>query len=199
MDIVEIRRNVATNITVMRNAAGWTQAHFAEKLNYTDKAVSKWERGESVPDIAVLWQIADMFGVSVDWLICDHSGKEQTPDAAAVRAWKRNKIFISLLSAVGVWFVATIVFIVMQTLGADKSWLPFLWAVPGMFIDLLVFNAIWGKYRINFVFISLIIWTLIAATYVTIGEWSLWYIFIFGIPLQIATLFWSQIRRSKKP
>ncbi len=199
MDIIEIRQNVAANIAIMRNAAGLTQAQFAEKLNYTDKAISKWERGESVPDIAVLWQIADMFGVSVDWLISDHSKNEQTPDAAAVRTWQKNKVFITLLSAVGVWFIATIAFIAMQALGAELVWMPFLWAVPVTCIDLLVFNAIWGKYKMNFLFISLIIWTLIGATYITIANWSLWYIFIFGIPLQVATFFWSQIRRTKKP
>ena len=97
MDIVEIRQNIATNISAMRNAAGMTQAQFAEKLNYTDKAISKWERGESVPDIAVLWKIADMFGVTVDWLISDHGSSEATPDAEAVRAGKHNRILISLL------------------------------------------------------------------------------------------------------
>ena len=199
MDITEIRQNIAVNISAMRNAAGLTQAQFAEKLNYTDKAISKWERGESVPDIAVLWQIADMFGVTVDWLISDHGKTEVTPYAEAVRAGKRNRLLISLLSSVGVWFIATIVFIVLQTLGADRVWLPFLWAIPATCIDLLVFNAIWGKYKINFLFISLIIWTIIGSTYITIADWSLWYIFIFGVPLQVATIFWSQIKIIIKP
>ncbi len=194
MDITEIRQNISVNISAMRNAAGLTQAQFAEKLNYTDKAISKWERGESVPDIAVLWQIADMFGVTVDWLISDHGESESTPDAEAVRAGQRNRLLISLLSSVGVWFVATIVFIVMQSLGSEHVWMPFMWAVPATCIDLLVFNAIWGKYKLNFLFISLIIWTIIGATYVTIANWSLWYVFMFGIPLQVATIFWSQIK-----
>lgn len=194
MDITEIRQNISVNISAMRNAAGLTQAQFAEKLNYTDKAISKWERGESVPDIAVLWQIADMFGVTVDWLISDHGKSESTPDAEAVRAGQRNRLLISLLSSVGVWFIATIVFIVMQSLGAEHVWMPFMWAVPATCIDLLVFNAIWGKYKLNFLFISLIIWTLIGATYITIANWSLWYIFLFGAPLQVATIFWSQIK-----
>ncbi len=194
MDITEIRQNIAVNISAMRNAAGLTQAQFAERLNYTDKAISKWERGESVPDIAVLWQIADMFGVTVDWLISDHGESESTPDAEAVRAGQRNRLLISLLSSVGVWFIATIVFIVMQSLGADHVWMPFMWAVPATCIDLLVFNAIWGKYKLNFLFISLIIWTIIGATYITIANWSLWYIFLFGAPLQVATIFWSQIK-----
>ena len=199
MDITEIRQNIAVNISAMRNAAGLTQAQFAEKLNYTDKAISKWERGESVPDIAVLWKIADMFGVTVDWLITDHGSSESTPDAEAVKAGKRNRLLISLLSSVGVWFIATIVFIAMQSLGAERVWLPFLWAVPATCIDLLVFNAIWGKYKINFLIISLIIWTIIGATYIAIANWSLWYFFMFGIPLQIATIFWSQIKIIIKP
>ena len=194
MDITEIRQNIAVNISAMRNAAGLTQAQFAEKLNYTDKAISKWERGESVPDIAVLWKIADMFGVTVDWLITDHGSSEPTPDAEAVKAGQRNRLLISLLSSVGVWFIATIVFIVMQSLGAEHVWMPFMWAIPATCIDLLVFNAIWGKYKLNFLFISLIIWTIIGATYITIANWSLWYIFLFGAPLQVATIFWSQIK-----
>lgn len=199
MDIVEIRQNIAANIAAMRNSAGLTQAQFAEKLNYTDKAISKWERAESVPDIAVLWKIADMFGVTVDWLIIDHGSAAQTPDAEVVIASKRNRVLISLLSSVGVWFVATIVFIILQSIGADRVWLPFMWAIPATCIDLLVFNAIWGKYKINFLIISLIIWTIIGATYVTIANWSLWYIFIFGAPLQVATIFWSQIKIIIKP
>jgi hypothetical protein len=135
-----------------------------------------------------------MFGVTVDWLISDHGTAAQTPDAEAVRAGKKNRLLISLLSSVGVWFVATIVFIVLQSIGAELVWMPFMWAIPATCIDLLVFNAIWGKYKINFLFISLIIWTLIGATYITIANWSLWYIFAFGIPLQIATIFWSQIK-----
>ena len=199
MDISEIRQNIAVNISAMRNAAGLTQAQFAEKLNYTDKAISKWERGESVPDIAVLWKIADMFGVTVDWLINDHGESAQTPDAEAVLAGKKNRLLISLLSSVGVWFIATIVFIVLKSIGAERVWLPFMWAVPATCIELLVFNAIWGRYKMNFLFISLIIWTIIGSTFITIANPALWYMFIFGIPLQVATIFWSQIKIIIKP
>ena len=186
-------------IRALREKQGMTQAELAARICVSDKAISKWERGESVPDIAVLWQIADMFGVTVDWLISDHGSSEATPDAEAVRAGKQNRILISLLSSVGVWFIATIVFIVLQSIGAERVWLPFMWAVPATCIDLLVFNAIWGKYKLNFLFISLIIWTLIGATFVTIANPALWYMFIFGIPLQVATIFWSQIKIIIKP
>ena len=60
---------IARNIVDLRRKNGMTQLELAEKLNYTDKAVSKWERGESIPDVAVLKTIADLFGVTVDYLL----------------------------------------------------------------------------------------------------------------------------------
>ena len=64
-----IKSTIAKNIVRLRQASGMTQAELAAKLNYSDKAVSKWERGESLPDVAVLAQIADLFQVSMDWLV----------------------------------------------------------------------------------------------------------------------------------
>ena len=59
----ELREIIAKNISDLRKKSGLTQIELAEKLNYSDKAVSKWERGDSVPDVGVLKQIADLFGV----------------------------------------------------------------------------------------------------------------------------------------
>lgn len=63
---MELKNIIAQNITDLRKKEKLTQAEFAERLNYTDKAISKWERGESIPSIDVLKQIADMFNVKVD-------------------------------------------------------------------------------------------------------------------------------------
>ena len=65
----ENKRIVADNITALRTAKKLTQSQLAEMLNYSDKSVSKWERGDSVPDVFVLKKIADIFGVTVDWLL----------------------------------------------------------------------------------------------------------------------------------
>ena len=50
----DLKLTVARDLADCRRAAGLTQLQLAEKLNYSDKAVSKWERGESLPDVAVL-------------------------------------------------------------------------------------------------------------------------------------------------
>lgn len=57
-----------------------TQSDLADKLNYSDKAVSKWERAESIPDIAVLKEIADLFDVTLDYLVNEeHNEPESEP------------------------------------------------------------------------------------------------------------------------
>ena len=197
----EIKQNIADNLSRLRTSAGITQAQLAESLSYTEKAVSKCERGESVPDITVLKEIADRFGVTVDWLITDHGNNAPAPDKAAQHARRYNHLLITLLAVVCVWFVATAVFVVLGGLNIPHKWLVYIWAVPVSMIVLVVFNSIWGTYKRNFVFISLLMWTILAAIYITIitiANWNFWLIFLVGIPLQLATIFWSQIVRISK-
>ena len=72
----DIKAIIAKNITDLRLAKGLTQLELAEQLHYSDKAVSKWERGESVPEISTLMAIADLFGVTLDHLVNEHSPEE---------------------------------------------------------------------------------------------------------------------------
>ena len=76
MDSEKLKIQIGTNISAFRRQCGMTQAELAERLNYTDKAVSKWERGESMPDVTTLVQLADLFGVSLDDLAGRTGGAE---------------------------------------------------------------------------------------------------------------------------
>jgi len=136
----QIKQNVAKNIARLRTSAHLTQAELAQRLCYSDKAVSKWERGESIPDISVLKQIADLFGVTVDYLITDTTD-ESIPLPPANR--RRNHIIITLLSLAGVWFIALLIFTVFYTMNRVE-WMTFLFAVPVSLIVGLVFASIWG-------------------------------------------------------
>ena len=71
MDSEKLKDQIGANISAYRKRAGWTQAELAEKLNYSDKAVSKWERGESVPDVLTLATLAEQLGVTVNDLLTD--------------------------------------------------------------------------------------------------------------------------------
>ena len=188
----ELNEIIAKNIAALRKKSGMTQLNLAEKLNYSDKAVSKWERGESVPDISVLKQIADMFGVSVDWLITRHTNEKiRLPDIQDRRKG------VVMLSVLGVWLVAITVFAtgfaVQQKIG--YFWLSFVAAVPVSFIVLVVFNSIWGKLRTNEIYISGLVWTLIAFIYLLllVHGHNFWLLFLIGLPLEAGVIIWHRI------
>lgn len=196
----ELRQCIAKNIVALRVSEKLTQAELAEKLNYSDKAVSKWERAESLPDIIVLKQIADMFGVSVDWLLSDNTESALIAEKKDVK--KQNHLIITLLSVIGIWFAAIVAFVILMIAGKalDGGWLVFVGAMPISFILLLIFNCIWGRLKWNQYIISALVWSLLAFIYLVLLVCSLnyWFIFFVGIPAEIAIIFAHRIRRSKK-
>ena len=65
----DVRGALAANLAELRKEENLTQAEFAAQFNYSDKAVSKWERGDSLPDVVMLKTIADLYGMRVDDLL----------------------------------------------------------------------------------------------------------------------------------
>lgn len=195
----DLKKIIANNIQLLRKEAGLTQLDLAERLNYSDKAISKWERGESVPDVTVLKQIADMFGVTVDYLLCEtHDLPELS--TATKKMIRKNRVIITLLATVMVWLVATIAFVVMGIIPHDygKIWITYIIAVPVSCIVLLVFNSIWGRGKLNFVIISGLIWSVLVTIVLMLNIDNIWLIFVIGIPAQAIVLLWSQFELGKK-
>lgn len=194
---------ISKNITALRKKQKLTQAELAERLNYSDKAVSKWERGESVPDIAVLKTLAELFEVSVDYLLTeDHS--DYIPVHKKVPISKRNRNLITLLSASLVWFLATAVFSFTITVAPDfrHEWMCFIYAIPCTLVVLLIFNCIWGHgKRLRFMYISFIIWSVLLCAYLTCllyFSFNFWALFIIGIPSQFIVILWSGLKFKKE-
>lgn len=195
-NIENLKSIIANNLTYYRKKAGITQQELAEKLNYSDKSVSKWERGEGVPDIYILKQIADLFEVTVNDLIESRSSAPQKLNK------KKNKILICLESIGLVWLIATLVFAILKIIFPDKYIIEysFLYAVPISFIILYIFNRIWFKKNyINFISISLLFWTAMFSFYWTIKEFftNFEVFFFIGIPFQIIVIFWYLMDRKK--
>lgn len=179
---------VSQNIIKYRKRANLTQLELSEKLNYSDKAVSKWERGESLPDVSVLKQMADLFGVTMNDLCYEEKKKSNI-----VPETKLSKHFyVSILSVGLVWLVATIVFVALLVFAPsiDKKWLCFIYALPVSSIVAIVFNSIWGKKLINCILVSILIWTIIVSVCLTASGSSINWLYLLGIPLQILTIIW---------
>ena len=179
----EIKQIIAKNIANLRTGSKMTQLELAEKLNYSDKAVSKWERGESVPDVITLKTIADMFGVTVDYLLSEH-GEEEHPHV--VQHTRNNHLFITLISVAAVWLLGTCAYS-FGWIFETYLWMAFVACVPISAIVLLVFNSIWGRRIWNLFIISGLIWSVLLSVFIGVSaytEHNIWIILIIGIPAQ---------------
>ena len=183
----EFNKNVGENLAKYRKYNNLTQVALAEKLNYSDKAVSKWESGESLPDIYVLKSIADLYGVTVNDLITSRA-KPRAPIN------KLKQFFIPALSCCIVWLIALISFVCLRILLPDfqKHYLPFIIAIPVSAIIVLIFSCIYKNWIVQLISISVLIWTtiltLILSLDVFVDKINLFY--FVGIPVQVAFLLW---------
>lgn len=195
IDLNELKQIIGKNIIDLRKKMGLTQAELAEKINYSDKAVSKWECGDAVPDIAVLKRLAEILNVTVDYLL--HEEHEQKPVHETNKTIKRNQRIITALSVSLVWLISTLIFIVLGYTVPNISWhwLLFVYSCPVSLIVLLVFNSIWGRPRSNFAIITALVWLIIASIYLSFLDLNLWMIFLIGIPSQIIIVLWSGIKK----
>ncbi len=188
----------AGNLIHLRTQAGMTQAELAEQIHYSDKSVSKWERAESLPDLQVAQELAQVFGVTVDFLLTPHDAWDGKP----VRLPYRTDV-ITTLSIVGVWTVALLVFILLYWTMEKLLWEVFLAAIPVSLIVLLVLNSVWGKYKYHPFVVSLLLFGVFALLYYILHTYihvhHPWFLALLWIPAQaIVTLSFRIIKRNKK-
>ena len=183
---------IAKNICEYRKKCELTQSELANLLNFSDKSVSKWERGESIPDINVLMQMCKIFGITINDLTSEHKSYKLSS------LLKRNKILIPIISAGLVWLVATIIFVSLLIFAPQvpKKWLCFIYAIPLSSIVLLIFSWIWGKRWMRLIFESLITWTSLLCICLSVQK-NVCYLMLIGIPVQILAILWYFMRRKK--
>lgn len=198
----DIRSNVAKNIVSLRQSEGMTQLELAERINYSDKAVSKWERAEGMPDVSTLVDIADIFGVSLDYLVrAEHTTEEikKESEKAEKAKPKYNRTVITCVSVILVWFIALFTFVMISLLSENGSnaWITFVYAVPVSAVVWLVFNSVWFNSRLNYFIISVLMWSFLASLHITflLIKINILPIYLLGIPGQIVILLWSFIKR----
>lgn len=196
----ELKNIIAKNIVELRRSQNITQLELAEKLNYTDKAISKWERGESLPDIIILKKIADLFNVSVDYLL---SSSHENIEKHHICEYKnKNHKLILWMTIFLTFLLATLVFAIakINELSSVWYWLPFVYAVPVSTILGLIFNSIWFKGKNNYLLISLLLWTILASIFLSFLAFgnNLWILFILGVPGEAIILLWSGVRKKSK-
>lgn len=197
----DIKSTVAKNLTELRLLNNMTQMELAEKLNYSDKTISKWERAESSPDISVLVEIAELFGVTLDYLVRSENVEEAAKENK-VKEEKYNHRVINYLAEGAVWCAVILAFIITSLVAKNATfqWLYFVYAMPVVLIIRLVFNSIWFNPRHNYFIISFLMWSILLTIHMTFWHFKIdtSLIFLLGIAGQIIIVLWSFLKKPKR-
>lgn len=179
----------ASNLINLRTKSNITQAELGEKLNYSDKSISKWERAESLPDVTVIVNIAKIFDVSVDFLLTAHDKKDIKPGAKPY-----SPHMIMMVVMLGILTVATLLFSIFWILD-QQVWLIYVATVPIFLITLLVLNTVWFDKKNNLPIVAAIVLSIFLLIYYILIEYNPWQILIVAIPAEAVVYFSFQIKK----
>ena len=212
MNNEELRSRVGLNIARLRRERGLTQAELAERINYSDKAVSKWERAESTPDVLTLITLAEVLGTDLNTLTGRPAASQPEPVPAPAEApaapeklvkkrYTADKGVIQKLSSILVWVVALFLYMVLDEFGIQNLWLLFVVAVPANAIVLLSLRSAWKLYGMNRFLISVIMWGFLLVIYLLLlltAKVNVWKILPMGLLGQAAIILWFKMFRPVK-
>ena len=186
----------AGNLIQLRTQAGMTQVELGEKLHYTDKAVSKWERAESMPDVVVLKALGDIFGVTIDELLTEQNQWQPKP-TPGMETETYSRLFIVLSSIAAIWTMCVIEFVVVWIAVDTIQWIVFVIAVPLSLTALLIFNSIWNKGRNNMYIVMTLVLSLVVLIYLMLLQYNFWQMFLVLLPVEAVVFLVFHIRTSK--
>lgn len=191
----DLKKVIGNNLAELRKERKITQLELAEKFGYTDKAISKWEKGDTLPDVETLYKLAHFYSVTIDYLTNDIPSEEKElytfPNQSNIKA---SRILIILLSLSIVWMIATICFVWIMLFNSVYYYQIFIYAVPISAIVLGFYNKHWGKRNYVFYIYTLLLWSLITSVYIGFLSYNLWPLFILGAPGQLLIFLWSRMK-----
>lgn len=189
----EIKEIITENLIYYRKLHHLTQIELAQALNYSDKAISKWERGESIPDVYILMQIVDIYGITINDLV---SPRKVAPKKSKALLYR----YILFLSIGLAWFITTLLFVVLKIFNTSwqKAWLLFIYVIPLSSIIGIVFGAIWQRKIVTCLWISLLAWSIPLCISLSFNNPTLWLLFVCVVPFQILIILWFVMSKKKK-
>ena len=185
----ELRTIIGENLAELRKEKKLTQLELAEKFNYSDKAISKWEKGDTLPDIETL-----------DYLT--HPGNRNEKSEFVIedlKAKRRNNIISSAMMITIVWMIFTIVYVYVLMRNNTSQWVLFVWGVPTSALVMAIANRLYFHKRlIYFISFSFLVWGVIASVYLTVLYINAWPLFFVGVPAQVILVLWSNLIKPVK-
>ena len=189
----KIREIVSKNLITLRKKSGMTQADLSKKINYSDKAISRWEKGEVLPDLETLENVAKVYGVSVKYLIEEHEDEIKLQSGKPTK----NEILQHILTICVIWTILMIVFVYVKSFENVVFWQIFIWGIPITLLYSVFFTRKWQNATVKIVLQSITIWAILISLYLQFLELNLYLIFLVGIPVQGAVVV-SAISKPRK-
>ena len=196
MELSELKLVSASNIIRLRTEAHLTQAELGAKLNYSDKTISKWERGEAIPDAYVLTQIAALFDVSVDYLLSSHDKWEAPPEEdEQMKKPRYSEWKIILLAVISVWTGFLTAFVALWIFGIIW-WEIFLVALPASIVVLTVLLSVFRRRRYLSWCISALVFSILLLIFAAIPDMRWWQLLILTIPAELIVFLSFHLREN---
>lgn len=191
-----IKELVPQNLVALRKQKNLTQIELAEKINYSDKAISRWEKGEVMPNYEILEQLAEIYQVPFTYFFEEH----ELESNKAISQKETNIYIAAILSMIlVVWTVVVVAFFIIKNLTNVYYFMLFVWAAPLTILAIKFGLARWFKDRFYIITSSLLFWTTLLAIYFQLFKLNLWSIFLLGIPVQLTIILIDFIKKIRNP
>ena len=194
MELAELKLITASNLINLRTAHGMTQAELGAKLNYSDKTISKWERGEAIPDAYVLTQLAELFGVTVDELLSSHSKWEPPPDESAGPDFVYSTDRIIALVMLGIFTLALTVFVTLWMLRIIE-WRVFLVGLSVALLTYMILDIVLKKGRHMQYVLAAFVLSLFVLAYFFLPKTNPWQLFLLAAPAEALVFLGCNIKK----
>lgn len=199
MQLDELKLVTAGNLINLRTGAGMTQAELGAKLNYSDKSISKWERGEAIPDAYVLTQIAELFGVSVDYILSSHDAWEPTvtPEDPRQDVVYSTSV-ITAIAVVGVWTLALTAFVTLWLAVDQLRWQIFVAAFPVSVLTWMVLMCVFKRTKHLKYMVALFVLSIFVCVYLLLLNKNPWQIFMIAVLAEVIVFLSFHVQKKPK-
>lgn len=204
MELNELKLISASNIIKLRTGAGLTQAELGARLNYSDKTISKWERGEAIPDAFVLTQLAAMFDVTVDYLLSSHDAweapieedeEEEELDTVESNGASYSVDVIMALVFVSIWTACIVAFVTLWLAVDIILWQIFAVTLPVSLLVLMILMCVFKKRRALQYIIAAFVFSIFVTLYFLLPADTPWQLFLIGVPAVAIVFLACNIRK----
>ena len=194
----DVRPIISKNLTMLRKEKGLTQAELAEKLNYSDKAISRWEHGDTLPDVNMLYELCEFYGITLNDLISEDCQTKKEAKKEYTKEMNTYKIWRSILSVSIVWLLVTLIFTYSLAIsGSARLWILFVWAVPVSIVAFYVYGKSFLNSLSRFILSSCVMWTVISSIFVSLFPHYFWQLFLIGVPVEVIIFLTYKMKKYK--